>query len=484
MNLFTIVHFLGLLVSLLGGIMAVPATLSLIQGENASGAMWTATVITVVTGALMFLLTRSQRQKLNQREVFLLVVASWVAATAFGALPYYFSGALPNYLDSFFEAMSGFTTTGSTVMTSIGDQAHGVLLWRSLTQWLGGMGIIMLFVALFPLLGIGAAQMADAEMSGESGERMTSRIRETAKALWLIYVVLTLICFGALVISGLPVFDSLNISLTTMPTGGFAPVDFSIEEYGHVPAQLVVNVFMYIGGINFALLYFMFVKRRPGKLFRNPEFQLYSGILALSALFVTFNLMSNNIYDNLSEALREGAFSVTTIMTSTGYTGANYDEWPAFSRALLLMLMVVGGSAGSTAGGLKVIRLLVLIKYSYRRVILAFNPHAVIPLKVGGTVLPEKTVSRIMSLTVLYLAVLWSGFLIMSALGLDIDTALSSVVSAVSNIGPGLGGVGPYENFAWIPDLGKGVLIVMMLAGRLEFFTLLVLFVPAFWRRY
>ena len=483
MNLITIVHFLGLLITLMGGVMAVPTVLSLVQGESAAGAMSAAAIITTLSGGLMFLLTRSHRTKLAQRDVFVLVVVAWLGATVFGALPYYFSGALPNFLDSLFEAMSGFTTTGATVMTHIGDQPHGILLWRSLTQWLGGMGIIMLFVALFPLLGIGAAQMAEAEMSGESGERMTSRIREIAKALWLIYVVLTTLCFGALMVSGLPFFDSVNISLTTVATGGFAPVDFSIEEYGHIPAQLVVNFFMFLGGINFALLYYLFMKRRPGKLFKNPEFQLYAGVLGASALLITFNLVSNNIFP-FTDALREGTFSATTIMTSTGYTGANYNEWPTFSRALLLMLMVVGGSAGSTAGGLKIIRLLVLMKYSCRRIILAFNPNAVIPLKIGDTVMSEKTVSRIMSLTVLYLAIIWGGFLVMSALGLDIETALSAVVSAVSNIGPGLGGVGPYENFAWIPDMGKGVLIILMLAGRLELFTLLVLFVPSFWRRY
>lgn len=484
MSLFTIVHFLGLLIALIGGMMAVPAAISLLQqGDSASGALSGAAIITVMTGTVLFFITRSRKQKLSQRGVFVLVVTAWLAASAFGALPFYFSGVLPNYLDAFFEAMSGFTTTGATVMTSIADQSHGILLWRSLTQWLGGMGIIMLFVALFPLLGIGAAQMADAEMTGESGEKLTARIRETAKVLWLIYVVFTVICFGALMIAGLPFFDSVNISLTTLPTGGFAPVDLSIEDYASTSVQLIVNFFMLLAGVNFALFYYLFMKRRPGKLFTNPEFRLYIGLLAGATLFLTLNLVANEVMP-FADALRQGAFQATTIMTTTGYSSANFDEWPNFSRAILLMLMVVGGSAGSTAGGLKVIRLLVLLKYSYRRVILAFNPNAVIPLKIGDTVMPEKTVSRIMSLTVLYLAILWGGFLVMSALGLDIETALSSVVSAISNIGPGLGGVGPYQNFAWIPDLGKGVLIVLMLAGRLELFTLLVLFVPSFWRRY
>ena len=463
--------------------MAVPAGISIIQGDASSGALAGSAVITVTVGALLFFTTKRRKAPLSQRGVFVLVVASWLAASAFGALPFYLSGALPNFLDSFFEAMSGFTTTGATVMTSIGDQSHGILLWRSLTQWLGGMGIIMLFVALFPLLGIGAAQMADAEMTGESGERLTARIRETAKVLWLIYVVFTLLCFGALSLAGLPLFDSVNISLTTLPTGGFAPVGLSIEEYGSIPVQLIVNFFMLLAGINFALFYYLFMKRRPGKLFANSEFRLYIGLLVGATGFLTLNLAANEVMP-MADALRQSAFQATSIMTTTGYSSANFDNWPVFSRAILLMLMVIGGSAGSTAGGLKVIRLLVLLKYSYRKVILAFNPHAVIPIKIGDTVMPEKTISRIMSLTVLYLAILWGGFLVMSALGLDLETALSSVVASISNVGPGLAGVGPYETFAWIPDIGKGVLIVMMLAGRLELFTLLVLFVPSFWRRY
>ncbi|MEN8613932.1 TrkH family potassium uptake protein [Dehalogenimonas sp. THU2] len=483
MSLISIVHFLGLLTALVGGAMAVPAVFSLTQGDRAAGALAAAAALTILCGSLMFFLTREGKKQLAQREVFVLVVAAWFTATAFGALPFYFSGVLPNYLDAFFETMSGFTTTGATVMTSITGQSEGILLWRSLTQWLGGMGIIMLFVALFPLLGIGAAQMAEAEMSGEKGERLTSRIRDTAKALWMIYVAFTLLCFAALVAAGLPLLDSVNISLTTMPTGGFAPVNLSIEDYGSIPVQFVVNFFMFLAGINFALFYYLFMKRRPGKLFRNPEFQLYAGLMGAAALILTFNLVSNDVMP-FADALRQGAFQATAIMTSTGYSTANFDEWPALSRALLLMLMVIGGSAGSTAGGLKVIRLLVLFKYSYRRVILAFNPNAVIPLKVGDTVLAEKTVSRIISLTVIYFAVMWGGFLIMSALGLDIETALSAVVTTISNIGPGLGGVGPYESFAWIPDPGKMVLIVLMLAGRLEIFTLMVIFVPSFWRRY
>jgi len=483
MSFLAITHYLGLLLALVGGVMAVPAAMSLTQGEPAGGAIAAAAEITVICGGLAYFFTRSGRKQLTQREAFVVVVAAWFVVAAFGALPYYFSGALPNYLDSFFETMSGLTTTGATVMTHIADQPDGILLWRSLTQWLGGMGIIMLFVALFPLLGIGASQMAEAEMSGEKGERLTSRIASTAKALWIIYFGFTLLCFGALALAGLSTFDSVNIALTTLPSGGFAPVDLSIEDYGSVPVQFIVNFFMVIAGINFALFYYLFMKGRPGKLLKNPEFKLYIGLLAGAALILALDLVVHNVYP-IDEALRQGAFQATTIMTTTGYSSANFDEWPSLSRALLLILMVIGGSAGSTAGGLKVIRALILFKYTYRRVILAFNPNAVIPIKVGGIVLPEKTISRTVGITVTFFAALWGGFLIMSALGLDLETALSAVASALGNVGPGLASVGPYENFAWIPGLGKGVLIILMLAGRLELFTLIVVLTPAFWRRY
>jgi trk system potassium uptake protein TrkH len=463
--------------------MAVPAVFSLIRGEAAGGSIAAAAEITIICGGLSYFLTRRGREQLTQKEALVVVVGSWFTVSAFGALPYAFSGALPNYLDAFFETMSGFTTTGASVMTTITGQPDGILLWRSLTQWLGGMGIIMLFVALFPLLGIGASQMAEAEMSGEKGERLTSRIRDTAKALWLIYVSFTILCFGALALSGLPVLDSINISMTTMATGGFAPLTLSIEDYHSVPVEWIVNFFMVIAGINFALFYHLLIKGKPGKVFRNPEFQLYIGLLAAATFFIGLDLVFHNMY-GINDALRLSSFQVASIMTTTGYSTANFDQWPNFSRAVLLMLMAVGGMAGSTAGGLKVIRSLILFKYTYRRVILAFNPNAVIPIKLGGLVLPEKTISRTVGITVAFFAVMWGGFLLMSALGLNLETALSSVVTTLSNVGPGLGGVGPYANFAWIPDPGKAVLILLMLAGRLELFTLLIVLTPAFWRRY
>jgi len=344
------------------------------------------------------------------------------------------------------------------------------------------MGIIMLFVALFPMLGIGSAHLAEAEMpGGQQGEKLTARMRDTAKALWLIYFGMTIAEFVLLRIAGMPVFDAVTITLSTTPTGGFAPTALSIAAYNSPFIELIVLFFMIAAGVNFGLYYYLIWKRQPGRLFNNPEFKLYIAFLVGAILLMNLDLVMNAGM-SLSEAFRYGSFQAVSIMTTTGFATADFTFWPEFSRSLILVLMVIGASAGSTGGALKVIRLLVLAKYTYRRILLAFNPRAVVPLKVDGSIIPEGVTSRIISLTILYFAILVVCFLIMSALGLDKITALSSVTASLGNVGPGLGLVGPMENYFFIPGIGKGVLIFCMLAGRLELFTLLMLFTPAFWR--
>lgn len=378
--------------------------------------------------------------------------------------------------------MSGFTTTGATVFSSLETQPHGILLWRSLMQWLGGMGIIMLFVALFPILGIGAAHMAEAETPGtQQGEKLTSRMRETAKILWLVYMGLSASELVLLLIARMPFFDALCVTLSTIPIGGFAPHDLSIAAYGSVWIEGIVLLFMLASGVNFSLYYFLLWKRAPGKLFKNPEFRLYITLIISAILIINFDLVAN-FGMSVADAFRYGSFQAVSIMTTTGFSTANFDAWPSFSRALLVMLMVIGASAGSTGGALKVVRLLVLFKYSYRRIKMAFNPSVVVPLKLGGKVVPDSVTSRVISLTVLYFGIIWGGFLVMSALGLDFTTALSSVTAALGNVGPGFGMVGPMETYASLPSMGKGVIIFCMLAGRLELFTLFVLLLPSFWK--
>jgi len=412
----------------------------------------------------------------------MLVAGGWILASVFGAIPYQLAGTFPSYLDAFFEAMSGYTTTGATVLTSIESQAHSILLWRNFTQWLGGMGIITLFVALFPLFGMGAAHLVDAELPGPQTERLTARIRDTVKSLWYLYVGFSVLEFLLLwQAGGIPAFDALTVTFGTMPTGGFTATSLSIAAYNSTVVEGIVVAFMVIAGMNFGLHYLFLVKRQPGHLFRNPEFRYYIGFLVAAFVLIALNLMNASGIPT-GDAFRQGSFQTVSIMTTTGFSTADFNVWPPFARAALLILMIVGACAGSTGGALKVTRILVLFKYTFRRISLAFNPKVVIPIKLGGSVLSERVISGIIGMAVLYFATIIVGFLIMSALGLDHTTALSSILATLGNVGPGLGLVGPAVDYALIPAAGKVTLIICMLAGRLELLTVFSLLAPSFWR--
>ncbi|MDD2472012.1 MAG: TrkH family potassium uptake protein [Dehalococcoidales bacterium] len=483
MKLKVVLHYLSLIVIGVGIAMLIPLLYSLITGSGGAVAFISSAVFCLMIGGLTRFLTASEKkQKLSIREAILLVAGGWIIASAVGSLPYYLSGAVPSYVDAYFEAMSGFTTTGATIFTSIETQYQGILLWRSITQWLGGMGIIMLFVALFPVLGLGSAHLIEAEMPGsQHGERLTARIRDSAKVLWLIYLGMTIVQYILLRFAGLMPFDAANITLTTMPTGGFAPTDLSIASYNNVWVEAIVTVFMVLAGVNFGLYYFLFFKRQPKRLFKNAEFRVYIAILFLSGTIISLNLLGQ-MGLSPGEAFRYGTFQIASIMTTTGYASTDFNLWPTFSKAILLVLMVIGGCAGSTGGALKVIRIVVLSKYIYRRLLMVFKPNTVIPIKVEENPLPDNIVSRIISLALLYIVLIAAGFMVMSAIGLEPVTAISSVVACIGNVGPGFGMVGAVENYAFIPFAGKAVLILLMLAGRLEVFTILVLFMPSFWR--
>lgn len=462
--------------------MLFPLGLSLYYNEPDFSAFAISAGITVGSGLLLWRLTPRGEGRLSRREAIMLVAGAWILASAFGAIPYELAGTFPSTLDAYFESVSGYTTTGASVLANIESQPHGILLWRNLTQWLGGMGIITLFVALFPLLGMGAAYLVEAEMPGPQAERVTARIRDTVKALWWMYLGFSGLEFILLwQAGGMTPFDSLIVTLGTMPTGGFAATTLSIGAYNSVVIEGIVTTFMILAGVNFGLYYFLFHKRQPGRLFSNPEFRLYIGILTASIVLIAVNLMGGMAL-SVGEAFRYSSFQAVSIMTTTGFSTADFNLWPSFAKAALLILMIIGASAGSTGGALKVTRLLVLMKYTYRHILLAFNPKAVLPLKVGESALSEKIVSAIIGTVILYFITLIIGFLIMSALGLDHVTALSSVFATLGNIGPGLGLVGPATDYLSIPPLGKVLLITYMLAGRLELLTIFVLFAPSFWK--
>jgi trk system potassium uptake protein TrkH len=486
MRIKVVCHYLGLLSAILSCFMLFPLIWSLVAGEPASVAFAISIAITAAAGLLTWRLTPVGQGRLNRREAILLVAGGWLLASFFGALPFLLDGTFPSFVDALFESVSGFTTTGATALTTIEDQPQSILLWRSLTQWLGGMGIITLFVALFPILGIGAAHLVEAEMPGPEAGRLTPRIRDTAKAVWLLYAIFSGLEIVALLIAGLSPFHALTVTFSTMPTGGFTGTDLSIAAFNSPFVEGIVIFFMITAGVNFGLFYFLLWKRQSGQFFRNTEFRVYLSLLVIASVLIATDLIVN-LDLSAGKAFRQSCFQSVSIMTTTGFVTADFNTWPMFSRAALLVLMMVGASAGSTGGALKVVRLIVLVKYTYNQILRAFNPRAVIPLRLGKVILPEQVISRIVGMVVLYFLTIFGAFILMSIIGTsiegwDLTTSLSSVLSSVGNVGPGLNLVGPAANYQFIPPAGKCVLMACMLVGRLELFTFLILFAPSFWK--
>jgi trk system potassium uptake protein TrkH len=486
MRITVVCHYLGLLLVILSCFMLFPLIWSLVAQEPSSVAFAISIAITAATGLLTWRLTPVGEGRLNRREAILLVASGWLLASFFGALPFVLDGTFSSYVDALFEAVSGFTTTGATVLTAIEDQSQSILLWRSVTQWLGGMGIITLFVALFPILGIGAAHLVEAEMPGPEAGRLTPRIRDTAKAVWLLYAVFSGLEFVALLIAGLSPFHALTVTFSTMPTGGFTGTNLSIAAFNSPFVEGIVIFFMITAGVNFGLFYFLLWKRQSGQLFRNPELRVYLSLLVIASVLIAIDLIIN-LDLSAGDAFRQSSFQSVSIMTTTGFATTDFNTWPMFSKSALLVLMMVGASAGSTGGALKVVRLIVLVKYTYNQILRAFNPRAVIPLRLGKVILPDHVISRVVSMVVLYFLTTFGAFMLMSIIGTNIEgwdltTSLSAVLSSIGNVGPGLNLVGPAANYEFIPPTGKGVLMACMLVGRLELFTFLILLTPPFWK--
>lgn len=481
MRFTSVLRYLGFILAILGGFMIVPLAWSIARGESCSPAFAISSLITMTAGLLLWRLVKPGEGKLSRREAIMLVGGSWITVSFFGALPYVFAGTFPSPLDAWFESVSGFTTSGASILTDIEIQPEGILLWRSLSQWIGGMGIITLFVALFPLLGIGATHLVEAEMSGPQTERLTPRIRDTAKLTWILYLGFSLVEFILLLFGRIPVLDALTITFSTMATGGFAPRNASIAFYNNPYIEGVVIFFMVAASVNFSLYYFAFWKRQPVRLFKDPEFRLFITMVFMASATIILNLIIEN-RSSVWEAIRYGSFSTVSVLTTTGFATINYDLWPELSRGILLVLIIIGGSAGSTAGGIKVIRLLVIGKYVRRLIRTVINPNLVIPLKVGDNIISEKILSRILGIAILYILTAITGTWILNLMGIDLVTSFSAVVANMSTTGPGLGLVGPVANYFWIPPAGKITLTLCMLVGRLELFTILILFTPSFWR--
>jgi len=482
-----VVKYLGLVLLVLAGILACPLVVSFAARDGAYLGFLVPFLGSAAAGYLLWWVYPVNKRNLTRREGLALVTCTWLIGSLVGAVPYSLTGTLPTYIDSFFEAMSGLTTTGATVFTSIGSQPVSILFWRNFSQWIGGMGIITFFVALFPMLGVGAARLFEAEMPGPQPERLRARVVNTARMLWFLYIGASLLEFVLLyAVSEISLFDAANITFATMPTGGFLHLSESIGAYAHLPyVTTVVTIFMLAAGVNFSLYYYFIGSRsvqwRFDTFLKNPEFRLYIGMFVVASAFITVNLVQSGGMD-AAPALQHATFQVASIQTTTGFATTDFDLWPSMSKGVLLILMLVGASAGSTGGALKVVRLLVVVKHSVRQIVASFSPRTVMPLKLGGEPVPEAMVSSILGMAGLYALTVIVGFGIMAALGLDALTAFSSVAATVGNVGPGFAAVGPVHDYAFIPAFGKLVLSACMLVGRLEFVTVLALLTPAFWQ--
>lgn len=485
MRLGIVLRVLALVSLIVTLFMTFPLALAVYDGTRDRPAFVSSFAVGLLISALLFLTgkRRADYEELGIREAIAVVGFSWVIASAVGALPYLLSGATAAYTDAFFETMSGFTTTGATVLADVEALPRGLLFWRSLTHWIGGMGIIVLSLAVLPFLGVGGMELYKAEVPGPTPEKLTPRVQQTALFLWGVYVLLTVLETIVLTAGGMGLFDALNHSFATIATGGFSTKNASVGHFDSAYFEWAITVFMFLSGINFSLHFLMLTGRTRSAL-QDEELRAYA-VLTVSASVVVALFLPGR-FDGVEPALRTAAFQVVSLMTSTGFATANYDLWPEFTHFLLLLLMIVGACAGSTGGGCKVVRFLLLGRQIRAEVVSLLHPRAIVNTRVNGKVVSSRALSSVTAFFMLYIAILALATLAVAAFDhpkLDLVTSLSGVVACLSNVGPGLAALGPAENFAWLPEGVKWILSFCMLAGRLELFAVVLLFVPGTWTR-
>lgn len=482
MKIKTVLFTLSVLLIIISIFMLLSAGVSLFYNEiNSSLAFIKTAGVIIILSLLVMLFTHTGRYKrMETREGFLIVTFGWLFSSLAGSTPFIISGAIPHFTDAFFETMSGFTTTGASILTNIESLSHGMLFWRSLTHWLGGMGIVVLTVALLPLLGVGGLNLLRAEAPGPSVDKMTPKIKETAKILWLIYLLFTVVETVLLMFGGMNLFDALTHTFGTLATGGFSTRNVSVGAFHSVFIQVVITVFMVLAGMNFNLFY----KLALGKVkdfFRDTEMKVYLSVFSISTILVAFNLM--NTYGSFAKGLQYAGFQTASILTTTGFATADFSMWPAFSKNILFFLMFVGGSAGSTGGGMKVIRLTTLFKIGLNELKRFVHPNGVFLLKLNGEAIKKDLVYPVAGFVLFYMTILLAVTIIVSTGGYGILTSFTTALATLGNIGPGFGRVGPSLNYAFFPAYIKWVLSAAMMLGRLELYTVLVLLTPTFWRR-
>lgn len=482
MNTALVFNLVGVVLLFISLFMLVPFFASFVYSGEDLTAFGASFSITFFTALMIYFLTKSQKKiELRIRDGFAVVTISWLSMSFLGCLPYMFSGITTSLTDAYFESMAGFTTTGASILSNLEDLPKGILLWRSLTQWMGGMGIIVFSLAILPMLGAGGMQLFKAEVPEIGVEKLKPRIIDMAKSLWYIYAGLTAILAVLLSVSGMELFDALCHAFTTMATGGFSTKTTSIKYFHSAYIDIIITVFMFLAGINFSL-HFYALRGNFSRFTKSSEFKFYCSVALTAIVVITMNTMYSGRY-SIWEALRYASFQVVSIMTTTGYTTADYEAWPVLSQMLLLCLMFFGGMVGSTGGGMKQVRILLMFKQAYRELYHLIHPHAVTALKLDEKNVPKKTLGGIWGFLFLFILISVIATLLLTALGVDIITSASTVISAMANVGPALGQAGPMENYYAMPPFGKWVLVLCMLIGRLEIYTVILLFMPLFWRK-
>ncbi len=455
---------------------------SIIYGDSDWLYIFLSAFITVLVGFILWGSFRTNKKSVGKREGYLIVTLGWIVFSLFGALPFYISEGIGNYTDAFFETMSGFTTTGASILSGdeIENLSHGLLFWRSMTQWLGGMGIIVLSLVILPVLGIGGMQLFVAEVPGPTPDKLHPRVKETAKRLWAVYCLITLAEVLLLWIGEMDLFEAINHSFTTMATGGYSIKGGSIGDY-HMPyTHYIISLFMIIAGINFSLAYFgMHFKFKPIR--RNEELKWYLSFIGAFTLIITGILVFNN--GALEKSFRDALFQVSSIITTTGFATENYLNWVPSAWVLLLVVMFFGGSAGSTGGSIKIVRVVLLLKNGFLELKRLIHPNAIIPVRFNKEAVSPLVITNVLAFISVYLIITVLGIVVVSFMGHNLETSIGSVAATLGNIGPGIGRVGPADNYAFFSDFGKWFLSFLMLIGRLELFTVLVLFAPSFWRK-
>lgn len=458
--------------------MIAPLGVSIYYGESDFKAFFIAILITAFVGTILSF-SRARKEAVRYKEGFMIVGLGWLLISIFGAIPFLLAGTFDNFIDAFFETVSGFTTTGASVLKDIESQPHGILFWRSLTHWLGGMGVLVFTLSLLPAVGMSSLNILKAESTGPTPGKLVPKIAETARILYIIYILLTGLEIIFLKIGGMPLFDAVTHTFATVGTGGFSTKNKSIAAYNMPSIEWVIMIFTFLAGVNFSLYYDVLMGKFKS-LFKDREFQFYCTVIGIAIILITINITDS--WGNILLSFRQAAFQVVTIISSTGFATLDYSIWPAFSKMILFILMFFGGCAGSTSGGIKILRVMIVFKYIKREFYKLIHPNSVISIRIGGQTIPENVVQNVIAFVLLYFLIFAGLSLILLTQDMDLISSTSAVVASLSNIGPGFGSVGPAMNYAGLTTFTKILLSFTMILGRLEIYTVLILITPIFWK--